>query len=194
MSIWRTTVRLTFNRGSGHGTNTWHWRDPGTNVAAAAVVASEALEAFYGGLLSAVGSGTTIAMDGVFTTVDDETPAAMEIPGARWSSDGTGSGSYMDTQSCVVVGWRTSLPTRHGRGRTFIGPLVLSLIETSNGTIAPPALANFEALADDLIEFNEDSANGAFVVWSPSLNEGRDIIGRKVRDTFAHLSSRRGKA
>ena len=194
MAIWRTTVKLTFPRGSGGGTNTWHVRDPGTEVPSALSALSSYLEDFYSGMASALGSGYVVQSDGVFTTVDDpEDPEAVEIGGAKWTVNGTGSG-FMDTQSMIVVGWRSSTPTRNGRGRTFIGPLIQGVIEPSNGTIAPPALANVQGLADDLVDQSLLGLNGAFVVWSPTENIARDLQSARVRDTFAHLSSRRGNA
>lgn len=190
MGLYRITVKTTFPGGTTVGTNTWHFRSTSVPIPTAPDI-TNTIKAFYDGIKANFGSAYSWAWDGVISEVATATPQAI-TPAPAWTVTGS-SGGNLDTGPSgvgLVVGWRSSLATRRGRGRTFIAPLPVSGFE-ANGTIAPAMLTAVRAAAAALVSTSTSNGNGAVSVFSQVDNVGRDVVGSAVVDRVAYLSSRR---
>lgn len=192
MSIWRTSVEIQHASLGGHGSNTFHFRTltgatPG-ELATQLDAASVALKAFYDAIATIYPTSNNVRHEGEWITVDEVEPEAVLT--AAWDSGGGGGADGLSPLLCIVVGWRSLLAAKSGRGRTFIGPVATPLAQ-SDGTIDTAGLATVQAAANALIAAFTGAGDGAFVVWSPTDNVGRDWVTAQVRDQFAYLSSRR---
>lgn len=192
MGIFRTTVDLSFPYGSGGGTNTWHLRtvsDDGTATEVNTLMG--VVRSFYDAMSPLLPNSMTISWDGYAQQVGVADPVA--ISGTAWTpvtgDDAAGIGAAQDM---ICVTWRTTLSTRSGRGRTFVGPVGYGTFQ-GDGTVETTDLATARSAAESLVAASAAaSVAGAIVVYSPTLGVARDITGTLVNDRFAHLSSRRG--
>jgi hypothetical protein len=113
---------------------------------------------------------------------------------------GTGAGSgtvdLLPQASSLVVGWRTDLPARRGRGRSFLPPLTESNNEV-DGSPTAAIRSSFQAAADTLITSSQASTAVNFVVWHrPVAKAGGDfrpVTKAVIRDTWGMLRSRRAR-
>lgn len=190
MAVYKLPVNLTFPIGSKRGVNTWHFRST-TVPAPGPLPIPDAIKAFYNAIKVIFPGSTTISFDGVLTEVGTPTPTVIGNV-TPWSvTGGATNDDYPAAGVGLCVGWRSSLATRRGRGRTFLAP-VSRVTFDSVGTILDTQLATIKTAATALCSTSLADGNGAVVVWSPTDNTGRDVIGSKVNDRVAWLSSRRG--
>lgn len=190
MTLYRLTVRTVFPGGSKAGTNTWHIRTTTAPVPGAPGVVS-IVKAFYDGIKGNFGAAYSWSFDGVLAEVGTATPAQPpQID--PWTVTGSTGGNLDSGPAGVgaVVGWRSSLATRRGRGRTFISPLPAGCFE-GDGTLSAAFLASLRTAASQMVTSSLADGNGAISVFSQSDNVGRDIVSSKVNDRVAYLSSRR---
>lgn len=188
MATWRTQVQHDGTWTGGPGFNVFHFRDADSGDPLVQLqAAADALETFYAGLAPLFPATSTFSHNGEWLDIAESTVLETE----PWSADGSASGGYAPAQTCIVAGWRTSVRTRSGRGRTFLGPPALSTAQ-SDGTIVETALSGVRARATELATFGQGLQRGSFVVYSPTEGVARDMVGASVRDVFAHLTSRRG--
>lgn len=190
MALFKLPVTVTYAQNGGPGANVWHLRVNTTPPIPAGDVDSIStwVKTFYTSLASLYLTTTKISFDGTFTTVDDPSPST--VAGTPWTVTGTGASGSMPTSQAIVVGWRTSLATRSGHGRTFLGPLWVNALDP-DGTPKDTVLATVRAAAATLISSSSGAGNGALGVYSPKDHVLRDFTGAVVHDTFAVLRSRR---
>lgn len=190
MPIARVTVALTFPGGDHTGTNTWHIRVvDNTPTAAIMDAAMSALEDYYTAIAANVWNAQYYARwNGESTTVEAE-PENLPT-GAPWEVHGSGAGTPSAAGVGLVVGWRTSLAGKSGRGRTFHAPIVTAAFDT-DGTLTPAVLSFVGAAAQQLVDDSTASTGWAFGVYSPKQGVLRDITGFRIADKVAYLSSRR---
>lgn len=190
MAVYRGVVTIENSALGGTGTNTWHVRAGEPDGAGPTNLqdAEDVLEAFYAGVETYLGPTTTVAHDGVWTVIDDNSLAQVSVD--PWSHGNVGSGSSLPPQECLVVGWRTLSGGRSGRGRTFLGPLS-DLVLQDNGTPTEDSRAGVVAAADALIAESGGPDGWAFVVWSETDSLARDFVSGAVRNVFGSLRSRR---
>jgi hypothetical protein len=185
-------IPITLDWGYGHGSpgaNVWHVRTtgaPGSGGELEGLV--EMLQDFYTSIAGLFNATTTIRFEGEANGVGDDVGSYATAP--PWTVTGTDAGSVAPPVLAMLVQWRAQSGGRNGRGRTFLGPLAASAVE-SNGTPSETARAAVQSAADDLIESSDSFANGAFVVYSRTENVARDFITASVPNDFAVLRSRR---
>lgn len=151
--------------------------------------ALDALEAFYEGVRGFMPNTTTITLgEGM---ISDPGGSPTYVPDdSRTLVGGGAADQHLPALLAIVVGWRTASATRSGRGRTFVGPLVVSA-KDSDGTPTAAVVTAITNAAAALVS-DSQSANGwAFGVLSTKTGTFRDVSGSSVRDRFAFLSSRR---
>jgi hypothetical protein len=200
VTIFRVPINITFPGAGSPGVNVWHMRtvfDGGPTELAQANVLLGYLRTFYQGVVGDIPIGTTLSL-GTVTDVATQ----REIVPSFLSVAGLGTGSAPQAL-CICVTWRTEVAARRGRGRTFIGPLDTSAMQ-SDGTIRDNLVASTKTAAAALVTSSQIATNGAFGVWgyrdakpagqtrdpaSPRIF--RDFTGSSVRDIFGLRSSRR---
>jgi len=191
MPTFRGTVTIDHPSLGGTGTNTWHVRTTGSDPLDAPELGglSSILEDLYEDLVLYLASGTVVTFDGVWTSVEAE-PQINATDGEPFTFTSEASQAGLPPANAIVLGWRSSLATRSGRGRTFMGPLD-SVTLGPDGTVADTQLGEIQAAADALVDASTGFANGAFVVYSPTDALARDFISVSISDQFAVLRSRR---
>lgn len=190
MALWRATVTLNNSDLGGTGTNSWSLRtmDGGAPGLADLNDLSDLIKTFYTDHSGTYSTETTIRFDGLFNGLGDDEGELLE--GDTWNVPGVSSGDSLPPVNCIVVGWRTDSGGRHGRGRTFLGPIHKDALDT-NGTIEPSFLSTIRGTAADLVTASVAFGNGAIGVYSKEENVFRDFTSTATRDTFAILRSRR---
>jgi hypothetical protein len=117
---------------------------------------------------------------------------------------GVGTGSAPQALSLVIT-WRTTLASRRGRGRTFMGPHVTADMQ-SDGTPSTTLVTDANTSSAALITSSTAYGNGAIGVYGYDAAKTpgkanprnpadakifRDFVGKNVRDIFGVLRSRR---
>lgn len=200
MPILRIPVSIAWNGPGTPGVNVWHARVADVTVFADATVTAwgagqilGSIRKFYQDASSIFPSSVTFSLgDNVLDVETNEYVESTQVN--SWV--GTGGPNYAPLASQMVVGWRTALAARRGRGRTFLGPLASTTIDGS-GTPTPTALTTVQTAADTLVNASGGVNGWAIGVYGqqaqgiPTAKVLRDVTAAKARDTFAVLRSRR---
>ena len=202
MTIFRCPINITFPGAGSPGANIWHFRTTG---AIGAVETGQAqnmvniLRTFYQSVNTLMPATTSITLGTV-----TEVTTAREITPTFAAVTGSGTGSAMQALA-VVVTWKTSIAARRGRGRTFLGPLATSVVQ-SDGTINDSNLTTIRASAAALVSSSLADGNGALGVYGYDAAKTpgkanprnpadgkifRDFTSYQIRDLFGVLRSRR---
>jgi hypothetical protein len=191
MTVFRMVVTIDSPVLGGTGVNIWHLRNTGSAPDPDSELngLSELVHTFYSAIANYFKGDTTIAFDGTMVEVGSAEPEG-HFDLDTWSVVGGTTTDDLPPANCIVVGWRTSVATRSGRGRTFLGPLSRDTLQ-DNGTPQEDVRSGILAAANALISSSEDSANGALGVWSVKQSVLRDFTGAAVTNQFAVLRSRR---
>lgn len=193
MPIYRCTVDLDFGAGTGRGTNSWTVRtvDVGLGEIENIQDLMGQVQTFYTALAGKFPANTTMSWDGSAQQLGVAEPAYQESA-AGWSvAGGAAANTYGPAPAMVCVTWRTSVATRSGRGRTFLGPIAMNVIGP-DGSVDAADLSDIRTAANNLATQNGSLEAGALVIWSETQQVGRDILGSSVTDQIAVLRSRRG--
>jgi hypothetical protein len=192
MTIWRATWTIDHPALGGTGTNTWHAR---TGAIAGPAAEHEQLDflngklgQFYTDIESVFAGGAHLHFNGEWLEVEAEEPEIYQ--GDTNDLVVGGTTDTLPPANCLVVGWRTSVATKSGRGRTFLGPLRTADNE-SNGTPDEAVRTLVETAAADFIATFDGLDNGAFGVYSKHDHVIRDFKTGRVRNVFGMLTSRR---
>lgn len=194
MPIWRSQVIINSPYIGGLGTNTWHARTesatPGVDIGLVAL--QTALEAFYFSIASVFASTTTLTHDGAWVRQDDD--PIVHSGGDPWTVSSGGSGNPQSTATAMVVSWKTEQASRRARGRTFLSPLSVGVLQ-DNGTPLEATRTAVQEAGQLLIDSFDGPGDGALGVWSAN-SEGNppaffDHVACAVANKFAVLRSRR---
>lgn len=197
MAILRYTVDITGFTG-GPGKNVFHARADDSNVESIATQLSDKLRTFYTSMVGKCAAGVSFKLGQVIDVDSNELVPA----GTLWTSS-TAAGNALPRAVAIVVGWRTATVARRGMGRTFLGPLGNTCLQ-SDGTIDALALQEITTAANTLISSSSSVVGGMFGVYGyqNALPKGterdpnaprvlRDFQSAVVKDQFAVLRSRR---
>jgi hypothetical protein len=202
MAIFRVPINFTHLGAGSPSANIWHIRTSTVNTATELSEANTLvgyIRTFYNSCLGLL-PPTWVATLG---TVVSETDQREIIP-TMASLTGLGTGSAPQALA-IVVGWRTTIAARRGRGRTFLGPVASGVMQT-DGTVTDANLTTVRTAAAALISSSTAFGNGAVGVWgyenaklpgkenlrNPADGKiFRDFVGVQVRDLFGVLRSRR---
>lgn len=188
MVLFRGVVQYHDPSLGGTGVSIFHGRGDGSGEDDANYLMGT-LHDFYESIKVIFPSTCTVTWDGSVVTFDTPSPALF-TSGAGWTTTGTGSTHPSPPANCIVAGWQTSLHSRSGRGRTFLGPIDRDQVQ-DNGTPYEEIRSDIESAAGDLIDAFDGAGDGALGVWSPTDSVLRDFTGCKVANQFAVLRSRR---
>jgi len=203
MAIFRVPILVTFPGAGSPGVNVWHIRTIADPLAAGELSQANSLigylRTFYDAIKVYYPAATTISLG----TVTEELTSREIVPTmAIVSGIGTGSAPQMLS---LVITWKTSVASRRGRGRTFLGPHPTNCMQ-SDGTPSTTFLTDVNNAAAALLTSSTGFGNGAIGIWgydSPKIagKENprnpldarvlRDITGKNIRDLFGVLRSRR---
>lgn len=194
MGVWRVAVEVTGPSLPDPAANIWHIRtgqevgdaDPGASIQDAMT----ALEAFYTAIRSTYPAGHNVSWDGEaqeMATDSPRVPSGLEPWGVAASGD-----AGLPAANALIIQWKTSLGSRRGRGRTFIGPITVGSAE-ANGTPTEPKRAELQAAAADLVASSSavNAPPWAFGVWSPTDKVLRDFTASAVPNVIGVIRSRR---
>lgn len=187
MSSWRVVVEMTSPHLGGVGTNTWHFRSLDDQDSAIQSYIDR-LEEFYASLDGLYAASTTISCTGEVRTILDDEPQVKDVTG--WTAAVDGGGNPLPPSNCIVATLRTSVPTRSGRGRVFLGPMGISTLQ-DNGTPREASRDLVVSAFDTFIIGTDFPEPGAFGVYSPTGGVIRDIVRVSVPNEYAVLRSRR---
>jgi len=202
MAIFRVPVNIAFPGAGSPGVNVWHIKTNDANLSTELTQANALIgyiRTFYDSLKTYYPTATVLSLG----TVTEEL-TSREITPTMASVTGLGTGSAPQLLALVVT-WRTNIASRRGRGRTFVGPLTTSAMQ-SDGTPAATLITTAQDAATALIASSTAYLNGQIGVWgyedakTPGKENPRDptdprifreFTGRSVRDLFGSLRSRR---
>lgn len=192
MSIWRTTVQMEYG-GGGPGVNVWEYRAvgdgpdpvPGDPAFQGAI---DALNACYQQWKTLMTTDVTIRSDGVFTKIDQTNPTQEQYTG--WVTTGTSSPSNAPFELAMICNLKTGTASRRARGRKFVGPLAQNVIQENGSPVETKRQTVLDGL-QEILDFNQGTNNGAFVVYSTVGSIGRDILRGDCPNHFGVLRSRR---
>lgn len=202
MAIWRFPVTLTDPR-AGACVNVWHIRTAGPSDAEGGQFqgAVDALRAFYQ------------AMNGFFPTgVPVKADYGVEVNEGRdrlgtWSTiTGIATGNQAPPQQAMCINLKTSIRGRRARGRVFLGPTVVSNIDT-DGSITGGTITYANTSLTTLLNASKTDNGWALGVWglqdSPPKGywDGggtgkelphvfRDVTAFEIKDRWATMRSR----
>lgn len=190
MGVWRTQVRVGYSGPGSPGFNTWHFRLPGSSDASPdddLQAASNALRDFYDAVRNRLPTGAAIGHDALWARVD-----ASALPRDLTGFNLVGSGADMNAPLlCYNLAWATSRPGRTGKGRTFLGPTVISAVGEAGSVVSGVRSDIAAAASSELITPFSGALDGAFCVWSPKAGVGSDFVSASVCGQFASLTTRR---
>lgn len=191
MAVYRLTVDLRFGIGSGRGTNSWCVRTTDASPADQVEEWAAVIESFYVAVRPNFPDDSSFTWDGTVTELGSSSPEFRPAEDG-WVVEGNNpSAAYGPAPAMACVTWRTSLASRSGRGRTFLGPLSDGAYQ-ADGTLNPDALEDIRAGAALVVDANNGALNpGALAIWSEADSVARDIVSATVNDVVAVLRSRR---
>jgi hypothetical protein len=202
MAIFRVPINLTFPGAGSPGANIWHIRTvtptSGSELSEANTLIGY-LRAFYVAMQPYLALSTVVSLGTV-----TEVGTAREIVPTMATVTSSGVDSAPQALA-VVVTWRTTIAARRGRGRTFVGPITKSVLQT-DGTIVDGTRTTMATAAGALVTSSMGFGNGAVGVYgyndakTPGKENPRnpadarvfrDFTGYQIRDLFGVLRSRR---
>lgn len=189
MPLHRLPVSITYGGPGSPGANVWAIRtddlDPADDAPLNA--ASTAIKDFYTAIALHYHSSVRLTFTGELQP--------LAVPGPRkvitsWTVAGTDNVGQAPHLLAVVASARTSLASRSGSGRTFLGPLKSGAMQT-DGTPMDNLLTDIRNALGTLAGKSLTDNQWAIGVWSPKLNLFHDVLGYTVKDKWGYLSSRR---
>jgi hypothetical protein len=206
MAVFRMAVETTLTGMPDKAVNIWHFR-AGTAISqagspvdeAAFAGAVDAIHTFYG---SITGTGTNTAQIlahgakvNATAAINVETQEAHTVNFAPMTVGGTGGKAPYSMAICI--NWYSSVASRRGRGRSYLGPLDGYMLD-ADGTPRDDYLTPLRAAGQRLIDASKASNGWGIGVWGLEQAGGgpkaphvlRDLVGLKVNDNFAWLHSR----
>lgn len=184
IGLYRVTVE--HNSWNGLNVNVFHFSNDNVGPDSFGSVATTLLSGFYSTMETVFPTESTF---GVGQIIDLSTNPPTYVPFDATPFDVTCSGSRGDARQAATITWRSTVATRSGRGRSFIGPLNVSSMNSTSGLWDPAFVTVVDAAAFNL----RDSAiteEIALQVYSRKLNARYPVVGHHVPVTPHTLRSR----
>lgn len=187
---WRIPIDSSWSGATGSpGVNIFHVRASASPLEGDFADVLTNLQAFFHSVAGFVPATLTYRFSGVITGVGPDKGKAVTTD--TWSEVGRApSADYMPPAVAALVSWQTSVATRQGRGRTFLGPISIAYTD-GNGRMGPVMAGGLQSAVDALVAASTGASNGAVGIWSPTAGVIRDITAGTVRRDFASIRSRR---
>lgn len=184
VSAYRTTI--TIDGPNGQNINVFHNAKAGVAPADFGAVAVELYTGLYTSLLSLYPSGYTFAIEQIIDL--DSTPPTY-VPFVPDPFDITPSGSLEDFRLCATIGWKTAVASRRARGRTFIGPMNSSSIDSATGLFTSTVVDTLNAAA---LAFTTACtlASAPLVIFSRTADLIYTVTNHRVNNRTKTLRSR----
>lgn len=206
MAVWRMNVFSDMPGGAGRCINSWHIRTGNliTTEAAAVNSAAQSLRKLYVAIAN-YNPSTTGAQWKTDFAVNVQTGEDIAIDQTKFAPvTVSGGASIAPPHLAICISWKTSIRARRGRGRTFVGPLVLGSLQT-DGSVVDATLTTLTTAGNTLVSESLTDNDWAFGVWglenpAPKDYAGdyndlphviRDFTGFSIQDKFAVMRSRR---
>jgi hypothetical protein len=189
MATYEYVVDLTWNGPGSPGVSVWHFRADQLNISGSdADDCVTVISDFWAAIMLAgfmpAGSkaaGRNYCIDVVSREIVTVTPFLHQSSAA---------GTEFAGPLMMVLTLATSVATRSGRGRKFIGP-VLDSLGSQDGTPDSGGVSTLQTIGAQLVTDSEALNEAAIGVYSRTGLLFRDLVSTRVRDTFAILRSRR---
>lgn len=190
MAVWQLVVNIDWGAGHKHGVNVWHFRQTSLPTFPLPPIPT-LIKNWYDAIKGFPPSSCVFSFDGIVRDVSSAEPTDPPVL-QPWTVQCNGGTNTAPNGVGLVVGWKSSLATRRGRGRTFIAPVSQAMFDGPDGTLDNTKLTALNTMTNTLVSGSTADGNGAIVVWSPTDHLGRDVVAFKINDKPAWLSSRRG--
>lgn len=172
MAIVRVTAESSFSVGA---VNVFHFSVDDPIVTSEVQECVDQLDAFYEAIKALI-PGSTITCGSRVVTVGP--PPNQVVPVTAKTTTCTGA-NMAPFQVAAGITWRTNNIGKSYTGRTFIGPVTSSMLDSGGLAIGSSARTIIQDAADDLLL---PTANGGqLVVWSPTLGVATDVTSAEAR-------------
>lgn len=136
------------------------------------------LKKFYDAIAVIYPSGSTRTVGSRIVEVAGAVPALVPSPPVNTVA-GTGT-AIAPPQICYVTSWRTLVATKHGRGRTYLGPLANSVLQT-DGRLFTTLVSTIQTAANTLIsDLNTDFVGNGLVIYNRATKGGIPVASALV--------------
>lgn len=186
--IFRIANKISYNQPGSPGVNIMHVRADAEGASELLEEALSSIAGFYTSIASVLAPG--VRVDVAESVIQDPLGSRVVIGVPSAAVLGASASVQAPALLCICASWKTSIATRSGRGRTFIGPLEGTAGDSDGSTSNDKRLTVLEA-AQVLIQ--ESSAANGWGFGILSLKDGllRDVVGVTISDQLSYLSSRR---
>jgi hypothetical protein len=166
--------------------NIWHFNmsDP-FDVPQITAIGS-GLVAYYQSLKALFASGSTITVGEKFLYLGTVPPVYVSYVPVSFASTGS---SRNAANVAAVSSWRTASAGRSYRGRTYLGPLETTALDTNTGLLAAGVVAGIKTAGEALIAAGVTTSTN-LVIYSRKLNSAATVIAAQV-DTRPDSQRRR---
>lgn len=191
MPIYRVPVRIDLTSLPSPAFNIWHVRTAVTEEGTAFLEnALGALAAFYESAKGAYPTGAIITVgEGV---IKDPLGTPEHVTDHSTTINGSGTTGILSPLLAISIGWRSTIATRSGRGRTFIGPLCGATDEQHTGRPNSAYIVTLQSCVDGLVDDSTTQNGWAVGVLSQKDGVFRDYVNGRVNGSrYAELRSRR---
>jgi hypothetical protein len=120
----------------------------------------------------------------------DETDSDVMVLDPWTFTQVSGDANFSALTNQVTCTKRTSVATRAGRGRVFLGPLAKNAI-SADGSMLDATVVSLQGYCDTLVAASEGEVDGAIGVYSRTQEVFRDLTSLQARDSIKVLRSRR---
>lgn len=184
----RVANKISYNQPGSPGVNIMHVRADAEGLSDELNEAITAIAGFYESIARVLAPG--VRVDVAESVIQDPLGSRVVIGAAPHPVLGASASVQSPALLCICASWKTSIASRSGRGRTFIGPLEGAAGDADGSTSNDKRLTVLEA-AQVLIEESSGANGWGFGILS--LKDGliRDVVGVTISDQLSYLSSRR---
>lgn len=152
--------------------NVWHFDCHG---AASTTLANEAItkvDTFFETIKAILAPGTI--NHGLRVTTVDLTPNVV-VPATNLVTTTTGSNNATRSAACGVT-WQSAFIGKSYRGRSYIGPLTSSAMDSNGLDVGSSAVSLISGAATTL--FAPTAGGAVLTVWSQKLKVANDVVGQ----------------
>jgi len=168
-------------------TNTWHF-DLTTFAEGDITPVETALDAFYTSCIGQLANTHTWTNGRIkWYNLADSTPRAP-IKDTVFVVSGSTGGNPLPRECAICVSFQgtqiSGVRQARRRGRIYLGPVASATTLATTGLIASTATAAIRTAAENLLIASAAASNWAWIVWSPTADEGAPVDNGWVDDAF----------
>lgn len=159
-------------------------------LAAAEATWVTAVEAFWTGGLDAIVTPDVSVTELSTASIDPATGGQMSRLSDDVSLPGVAAGEMLPFQCATSISWRTALATRAGRGRIYLPPLAVSVVDS--GRLSAGAATTVAGAAGDLVA-GLDSGGLSLILFGRDSHTQTPVTAGDVGNVIDTQRRRRSK-